>query len=487
MYRLMLYYLIFLVVTASVLSFIGIMPYSGLNILLNALYMVTICRVTNDIFAWILKVKTNPESALITGLILSLIMGSIPFSLSSFWIPAFAGMIAMISKYLIVWRGRHIFNPAAFGAVASALILGQGANWWIGSLLMLPAILLGGLLVLKKLRRWELIGTFLSVYILLSIFNFQFSIFNFLYSPILFFALVMLVEPLTSPVKRTYQVIYSAIVAISFFLIPKFLPGIFYGLEASLLLGNIFAFLMNKSFRQVLTLKKKEKLSNGVYGFWFEPLKKFEFKPGQFLEWTLSHKKPDNRGIRRFFTIASSPTEDLVLLASKFYDPAPDGTGPSTFKQALKKLEIEDEIVVSDLSGEFTLPEDINKKLVFIAGGIGITPFRSMIKWMLEKNERRNIVLLYSNKTAKDTVFKDLFKEADKIGLVPYFVNTDIDGYIDEGLIKKNVPDWQERMFYVSGPEPMVASFGKMLGKMGIAKKDVKRDYFPGYSETYQK
>lgn len=473
MYRLMLYYLLTLVVVAAILSFLKLLPYNGVDILLSAFYLVSICKLSNYIFARILKVKTNAESSIITGFILSLIFGPVPLLTNLIPLTA-APILAMASKYLITFRGRHIFNPAAFGALVSAMFLNQGASWWISGYSIAPFILLGGLLILKKIRRLEMVLVFLILYIISNPQN----IFSLANSPILFFALVMLVEPLTSPFKRSHQILYAALIAISFYLLGNFIS---YPLEVSLLIGNIFAFLVNKSFRQVLVLKKKEKLSKDVTGFWFEPFKKFDFKPGQFLEWTLSHPKPDNKGIRRFFTIASSPTENLILLATKFY------AKPSTFKQALSKMEVGDEIIALDLGGEFTLPEKLDTKLVLIAGGIGITPFRAQIKYMIDNRENRDIVLLHSNKIKEDIVFEDVFKKAGQFGVKTVYINTDEDGYIDERKIKEKVPDWKDRMFYISGPEPMVEAFEKFLYKMGVSRNQIKRDYFSGYTETHQK
>ncbi len=488
MYRLMLYYLIFLVVVASNLSFIGLLPYKGLDILGSAVYLSFVCWLTNKIFASIQKTKTNPESALISGLILSLIFGPVSLLSNPILLTA-VGVFGMTSKYLIVWRGRHIFNPAAFGALASAVILGQGASWWAGGLPIAPFILIGGFLILKKISRFEMVGAFLASMILLIVVatildGAPFDLFiwlqnqaNFLFiSPLAFFALVMLVEPLTSPFKRSHQIMYAILIALLFYLLGNAVP---YPLEVSLLIGNIFAYIVNGSFRQVLTLRKKEQLSADVIGFGFEPRKKFKFKPGQFLEWTLSHPHPDNRGVRRFFSIASSPTENSVLLVSKFYEK------PSTFKQNLAKMEPGNEIIASDLGGEFTLPDNLDTKLVFVAGGIGITPFRAMAKWIFDNKEYRDVILLFSNKKKEDIVFADIFKKAEQFGLKTVYVNTDTEGHIDEKLINEKVPDFKERTFYISGPEPMVMIFEKMLMEMGLKKNLVKRDYFPGYTETY--
>ena len=137
-------------------------------------------------------------------------------------------------------------------------------------------------------------------------------------------------------------------------------------------------------------------------------IEKLKFKPGQYLEWTLPHEKIDNRGMRRYFTIASSPTEKDMIMGVKFYDK------PSSYKQSLISLENQGIVVASQLAGDFTLPKDKNKKLIFIAGGIGVTPFRSMIKYLIDNNEKRDIVIFYSNKSFADIAYKEIFDEAAK-------------------------------------------------------------------------
>ena len=478
MYRLMLYYLIFLVSVASILSFLKILPYNGLDILLEAVYLVAICWIANKVFSRLFKVKTNLESTYITALILTLIMG--PNSPLDNYLPlAAAAVLAIASKYLIAPRKKHIFNPAGFGALAAGVLLGFGASWWVGSQEMFPFILVGGLLVLKKIRRFKMTGVFLLITLVISLMTSP-SLTGLkdllLISPIIFFACVMLPEPLTSPYKSNYQLIYASLVAVLFNIYGRFLTAVPFPLELALLSGNVFSYMVTPAFNQLLELKEKKKLTHDVIAFQFEPMAKFDFKPGQYLEWTLSHPNPDSRGVRRFFTISSSPTEDFVMLTSKFYEK------PSTFKQTLQKLEPGDEIGAAHLSGEFILPEDTEKKLVFIAGGIGVTPFRSMVKWLIDNREKRDIVLLFSNKTEQDQVFKDIFDAAKELGVRTVYVNTDKDEYIDEKMIKKEMPDWQERLFYVSGPQPMVLAMEEMFEDMGIQKSHIRVDYFPGYT-----
>jgi ferredoxin-NADP reductase len=152
-------------------------------------------------------------------------------------------------------------------------------------------------------------------------------------------------------------------------------------------------------------------------------------------------------------------------------------------------------------------PKNPSKKLVFIAGGIGITPFRSMIKYLLDTQkenggvgEKRSIVLFYSNKTILDIAYKDLLDEArvhlgiktiyaindfDSISNYPLSSN-DLSGMrkapITEKMIREEVPNYAERMFYLSGPHSMVIAFEKILLNMGIEKGNIKKDFFPGFA-----
>ncbi len=138
-------------------------------------------------------------------------------------------------------------------------------------------------------------------------------------------------------------------------------------------------------------------------------------------------------------------------------------------------------LVASQLAGEFTLPKDLNKKLCFIAGGIGITPFRSMIKFLLDTNQKRDITLLFSNKTELDIVYKDIFDQAFlKLGIKTVYVNTDKMGFIDEMMIREQVFDFKDRTFYISGPHSMIDAFEKTLKNLGV--KNIKVDFFPGYA-----
>ena len=467
MYRLMLYFLLVLWAATIFLSVFGVLPYKAFDILLSGIFLGILCNLTNYLFAKIFRARTNLESATITALILTLIVGPVSL-LENIWVLGFISTVAMASKYFLAVRKKHIFNPAAMAVLLSAILLKYGASWWIGSMYTLPFIILGGLLVLAKIKRFELAASFLFVYFL--------GTNSFPVPPLWFFVFVMLVEPLTSPSTKVKQIVFGGFVALTYLLLPKVIPGYAYGLETALLAGNLLNLAISPSFNVVLVFKKKEKVARDTWQFFFEPMSKFKFTPGQYLEWTLPHKIPDSRGTRRFFTISSAPGEENITLTMRVAEKG------SSFKWALMNFREGQEVGATSPQGEFVLPEDKSIPIVFVAGGIGVTPFRSMAKSMILNNEKRDIVLVYSNRQEADIAFKSLLDRAEGFGLRTVYVNTDKDGHIDKEMIIKATPDYLKRMFYISGPQPMVEAMKKMLSEMKI--KIIKTDFFPGYTEV---
>jgi ferredoxin-NADP reductase len=296
----------------------------------------------------------------------------------------------------------------------------------------------------------------------------------------------MLTEPMTTPPTKNLRIIYGAMAG---FLSAPFvhIAGFYFTPEIALLAGNIFSYIASPKQKLMLKLKEKIKIADNTYDFVFEPDKKLKFQPGQYLEWTLPHKKMDNRGMRRYFTIASSPTENDLIMGVKFYDK------PSSYKKSLISLDKGSTIVASQLSGDFILPEDKNKKLIFIAGGIGATPFKSMVKYLIDRNEKRDIIIFYSNRSFKDIAYKEIFDQAQqKLGIKTIYCLSDLDsvpsnwngerGFVSQAMIKKYAPDFMDRMFYISGPRSMILTFQKALKDAGIHKNHVKTDFFPGFA-----
>ncbi len=222
-----------------------------------------------------------------------------------------------------------------------------------------------------------------------------------------------------------------------------------------------------------LTLIEKKKEAEDVTSFVFKPEIPFSWKPGQFLHYTLKHKNYDSRGPDRYFTIASAPFEQVVIITTRF---AKDG---SSFKKALKSFKIGDHIEGVAPDGNFTL-DDPNQKSVFIAGGIGITPFRSILLDFVRKNIPVHVTLLYANKTA-DFVYKEELKSIAKQNpnLKIHFIAGP--KRIAGNTVKKTVANLKRPIFYVSGPQPMVESIDIILEGLGVRKNHIKNDFFPGY------
>lgn len=496
MYSLTLYYLIGLIAVAFIFSWAGILSYDPWDIFLNVFISISLGLISNYFFAKIFNAVTNRESVFITSLILVLII-PLKFPDNSLFLAA-ASVMAMASKYLLTVEKRHLFNPAAVAVAGFSLLFPEhSATWWIGTPAMMPFVLIGGLILVRKLKREKMVFTFLFTYFILaggaSVIHSGtfFSLFSILrtsifQSSLLFFVFAMLTEPLTSPTKKVVQDHFSFLTAI-LYASPQLRLGAVFTPEITLCLGNIFSFFADPNRRFMLSLKFKRVVSSGTLLFGFEKTKNFNFSPGQYMEWTLPHKKVDNRGNRRYFSIASSPTENDLMIAVKFYVP------PSSYKKELIAMQEGQKIIASQISGDFTLPKDLKTPLVFLAGGIGMAPFRGMIKYIIDNKIISDIVIFYSNKKLEDAAFLDLLAEAKSFGVrtilnVTSDSNLPIDwqgkiGRITSQTISEEVPDYNQRIFYISGPQIMVQSLEEMLLGMKISKNKIKTDFFPGFAE----
>ena len=491
MYRLILLVLVGLLGVALIFSLTGVFSYDPYALVFTTAFLVVASGFANWFFARILGLPSNLESAYITGLILALIITPIQ-SLSDLPFLAWAAVLAMASKYLLNVKGKHLFNPAAFAVALTYFTLNQDASWWVGNGPMLPFVLVGGLLIVRKLRRFDLLlsflGASLAAILLAALLRSQpvgAALQNaFLYSPLFFFAFIFLTEPATTPPTRRLRMMYGALVGVLF--APLVHIGSFYTTpELALLFGNLFSFLVSPKATLMLKLKRKTMIAPDVYELTFQSPRKLAYAPGQYMEWTLGMDGPDSRGNRRYFTLASSPTEHDLRLGVKVYPHA------SSFKRALLAMDRNDEIQVSRLAGDFVLPADPAQKIVFIAGGIGVTPFRSMVQYLLDTRQPRPIVLFYGNRSARDVAYKPVFDRAEReLGIPTYYMLDDTsqppadwDGRvitITPQAIRKYVPDYQASLFYISGPVAMIDVYKKMLREMGIPGRQIKTDYFPG-------
>lgn len=185
-----------------------------------------------------------------------------------------------------------------------------------------------------------------------------------------------------------------------------------------------------------------------------------KYLPGQWLRVRLSEE------LKHQFTLSSSPSEDFLQFTTKF------GV-ESEYKKALWKMKVGQGVEINGPFGSFVLDTNDTAPRLFLAGGIGITPFRSMIRYNLDCNFSLDIVLVYAVKNKSQAVF---------VGELPAaVVESETQGRLDEIKIKNLVPDYLTRTWWVCGPPAMVESFVELAQKMGVGADKIRSEEFTGY------
>lgn len=224
-------------------------------------------------------------------------------------------------------------------------------------------------------------------------------------------------------------------------------------------------------------IKSKQIIAENTIQIKLTPEQKVEFLPGQFLILKLEDPKyTDERGNLRYFSFVNSPGEDVTIATR---------VGPSAFKRTLMEMKKGDELDIVSVGGDFTLPD--KKQIVFIAGGIGITPFMSMIRHSIQNDLDYNITLFYSNKNTKSTAFLDELNGlvGDKFTLILTMTrDSDWKGEtsrINSDLLGKYLKEPNQYVYMVAGPPLMVDSVNKALLGRDVDKGNIKMESFSGY------
>lgn len=219
-----------------------------------------------------------------------------------------------------------------------------------------------------------------------------------------------------------------------------------------------------------------------IRSFFFRPERPLQYTAGQYTELTLPHNNADQRGQKRWFTLSSSPTDELLSITTKHAD-----ENGSSFKRALFQLEPGKQLKMADPMGDFVLPKIIQTPLIFVAGGIGLTPFHSMLEWLSSTKEERPIKVLYGVRNEDEIIFQETF---DKARLKPTIVVSEPSaawggerGHLSAELILGLEQPADDSLVYLSGPEPMVQKLAKDLHKQGLAKHQIVTDEFPNYPD----
>ncbi len=255
-YRLAFYYLATIVLAALVLSFAGIVRQPPINLAFSAAVALCSCLAVNWAFARTFGARTNWESVSISAFIIVLIITPVaPNDLAGIAFLVLVSAWAMASKYMLATGKRHLLNPAAFGAALVGLGLHRTVSWWVGdNSLLLPIIILGGALMLTRLRYYEMVAAFALVVLGLSLTHGNmFSMASAgrtlsmmgIHSMFCFFGFVMLTEPRTAPLGRWRQIVYGSFVGLLFS--PFTHIGTYYFTpEVAILGGNLFTFFSNR-------------------------------------------------------------------------------------------------------------------------------------------------------------------------------------------------------------------------------------------------
>ncbi len=490
MYRLILWVLGVLAVYSLVLNALGWLTFGLPEMLVHLVLCLGLTYASNRLVAMLFKVRPHSESSLITGLLLYFLFWPTELVRSVQVLDlagvAVACVLASASKYVLAFRGRHIFNPAAAGAFIAGLTGLNIATWWAATPAMLWLLVPGVLLVLYRTLKVLMACTFLvmavsvvSVLLLRGGMAFGPAVWQpIAQQPLLFFAGFMLTEPLTLPPRRWQQVALAAVVAL-LFAVPYNVAGVANSPELALLIGNLLAFLVGQRGGIVLTFKGSRPLTPFTTEFRFEPRRPVRFLPGQFMELNLPHSRSDGKGRRRVFSITSAPDSPEMTFGVGTAEPV------SAAKRALLALEPGQCVHGTAVGGDFVLPPDAGKPVLLIAAGIGIAPFLSQLA--SGDSARRDIIVLYLAPSAAELAGCDVLEasEARVIArlsdgsLPPSFMHDAGRSRIDGDSLRALIPDVAERDVYVSGSPANVDALRSAARHAGARRIHV--DAFAGY------
>lgn len=233
-------------------------------------------------------------------------------------------------------------------------------------------------------------------------------------------------------------------------------------------------------------LKSRAEVAERTMAFYLEKPPDFQFRAGQYLDLTLiDPPEIDSQGAVRTFSIASAPYEHDLVVATRMRD--------SAFKRVFASLPLGTEIKLEGPMGSFTLHKNPSRAAVFLAGGIGITPFRGMLRHATNEKLAHPLYLFYANRRPEDAAFLDELRQLSQSN--PHFVfvptMTEMEkskcnwsgerSFINREMLIKHFCDLQGPIYYVAGPPAMVAAAREMLTKANIDEDDIRTEEFGGY------
>lgn len=239
-------------------------------------------------------------------------------------------------------------------------------------------------------------------------------------------------------------------------------------------------------FEGKLKFIKKEIAAKGTKTFFFAKPAGFAYQAGQYAYFTLDLKFPDARGNVRHFTLSSSPTDEFLTITCRMRE-------ESGYKKTLDILNTGDLVDFLGAKGDFILAENESNQQIFIAGGIGITPFRSIIKYVSDKNLTVPIHLIYSNSIPEEIAFKeeiDSITKSHQNITVDYTITKPEEsqqvwaghtGRIDAKLLQSLISNLQSPIYWLCGPPSFVEAMEETLHELDISQDQVRSEKFTGY------
>jgi ferredoxin-NADP reductase len=234
------------------------------------------------------------------------------------------------------------------------------------------------------------------------------------------------------------------------------------------------------------TLLGRTEVAEGTMAFQFEKPKYFVFKAGQYIDLTLSGSQPGlPNGLTHTFSIASSPSDEELVVTTRMRN--------TTFKQAMSMLPVGSRARIEGPMGSFSLHKNTARPAVFLAGGIGIAPFLSMISYATAERLRHPIVLFYANRYVEDAAFIDELWELEhtnpRFRFVPILTRTDKNyrgwkgetGHLSTEMLLTRVGILRGPIYYIAGPPTMVAAARRTLSEVSVDEDDIRTEEFAGY------
>ncbi len=488
MYRIVLYALAVLVGASFVASAAGWLYYSPAELaaLLGVVLVVTLG--VSRLAARIWRAESHDESSLITALLLFFILKP-GLETGDLTAAAVGATAAALSKFVIAWRGRHLLNPAAFGAFV-VTVTGIGASyWWIGSSVLVWVVVPVAAVVVIRLRQTlvasAVVLTGVVVYMVSAITwgsevleALQMGVAS---TALIFFAAFMVTEPLTLPPRRWQRLVVAVVTGV-LFAAPISLGVFSTSPQLALLVGNVIGFAFGQRRAVNLTLAETRRSADGTVEMIFKAATPISFQAGQAIELHVPGVRLGSLGgSRRVFSLVSAPSDGWEVRVA-FVLPE----HPSPAKQRLVSMRPGDKLRATGVAGDFIRPTN-DQPLIMLAAGIGVTPFISWLRESQSRGHQQQAVLVWTVRDPESAHFRhELARLGAKVVLVSRDEPSRLGSHeswagperLDSERIATLLPDLQQRDVYISGSPQFVSDFRRGLKSRA---RRIHTDAFAGY------